>query len=317
MANIKQCINTPSFSFVTNRLRNFFLKRGWVEAHPQSRLSILAACEDPTTLRTFDYSDNTGDKTWPLPQTGQMWLEWELLTQPELPGVFSVGTSYRQEPNPVPGRHLPIFPMFEFEMHGGVSEMKQLQTELLQDLGYPLPETPTKIMTALGKDSLSEYPSGDYDDVAHVLSVDDVDNKEESLLCEEHPVFFLEKFPERTAPFWNMARYPVPAPTNGQHNPSTLPPRAEPTHSKKIDVILSGQETIGSAERSCDPDQMYRDFHQISDGEYSELLFRLFGKDRVQRELDQFLSHDFFPRSGGGIGITRLMRSIAMADLKE
>ncbi len=42
-----------------------------IENMTQSRLSILAACEDPTTISTYNYAG----EVWPLPQTGQMWLE--------------------------------------------------------------------------------------------------------------------------------------------------------------------------------------------------------------------------------------------------
>jgi hypothetical protein len=45
------------------------------------------------------------------------------------------------------------------------------------------------------------------------------------------------------------------------------------------------------------------------DGGYADKLFELFGKERVEAELDEFLSHDFFPRFGGGIGLTRLGRA--------
>ena len=38
----------------------------------------------------------------PLPQTGQMWLEHELLSTPNSKGFFCVSTSYRQEPNAIP-----------------------------------------------------------------------------------------------------------------------------------------------------------------------------------------------------------------------
>ena len=78
----------------------------------------------------------------------------------------------------------------------------------------------------------------------------------------------------------------------------------------KIDVIISGQETIGSAERSSDPDMMIKMFHEISDGMYADLLYKLFGKERVDRELDDFLALDFIPRVGGGIGITRLLHGL-------
>ena len=98
-------------------------------------------------------------------------------------------------------------------------------------------------------------------------------------------------FPEFTSPFWNMSR-------------------SEDGTSKKIDVILGGMETIGSAERSTDIDQMRDTFHTITDGAYSKLLFDLFGKERVEAELEEFLKFDFFPRVGGGIGMTRMIAAL-------
>lgn len=58
---------------------------------PSNTVLPTAACEDPTTISSFDYGTNT----WPLPQTGQMWLEYDLLTNPEEKGFFCVTTSYR------------------------------------------------------------------------------------------------------------------------------------------------------------------------------------------------------------------------------
>src|SRR5262249_48856361 len=104
------------YSRTTGKMREFFVGRGFVEVPVQGRLSILAACEDPKTVRKFSFTNTI----WPLPQTGQMWLEYELLKNPGVPGVFCVTTSYRDEPTPIPGRHERIFPMFEFESHGGM-----------------------------------------------------------------------------------------------------------------------------------------------------------------------------------------------------
>ena len=53
-------------------------------------------------------------------------------------------------------------------------------------------------------------------------------------------------------------------------------------------------ETIGSAERSCDKEMMRDTFHTITNGEYSELLYKLFSKERVEAELEKFLEFDFF-----------------------
>jgi len=99
-------------------------------------------------------------------------------------------------------------------------------------------------------------------------------------------------FPELTSPFWNMAR-------NEDGNTA-----------KKMDVILGGMETIGSAERSCDVDMMRDTFHSIVDGDYAQLLFKLFGRERVEAELEKFLEFDFFQRFGGGIGITRMIPAL-------
>ena len=83
-------IPPKDFNPVVQKLRSYCLEQGMLEVHPQNRLSILAACEDPSTISVFDYHNNT----WPLPQTNQMWLEHDLLRNPDLPGVFCTSTSY-------------------------------------------------------------------------------------------------------------------------------------------------------------------------------------------------------------------------------
>lgn len=257
------------FSKIIQKLRSFFIKKGFVEVHTQDRLSILAACEDPTTVATFNYAG----EIWPLPQTGQMWLEHELLTQPDLPGVFCVSTSYRNEKNPVPGRHKIIFPMFEFELRGTIDDLRSLEEELLEDLGF-------------GKKK--DFIHKSYNDLASHYGVKDISHKEENMMEKDFgSVIFLEKFPLHTSPFWNMKK-------DGEY-------------ANKIDVILCGNETIGSAERSTNKKEMEEQFRTISSGQYARLLFDLFGKERVERELKEFLSFDFFQRFGGGIGMSRLM----------
>lgn len=265
--------NVPGFSRVGNRLRSFFLERGFLEVHTQDRLSILAACEDPSTVATFTYMG----QCWPLPQTGQMWLEYELLTRPDVPGVFCMSTSYRQEPNPVPGRHRLVFPMCEFESRGTIDDLRALEGELLEYLGYG------------ARDSFPRVP---YTELMQKYAVDDISRVEEKRMSEEYGrAAYLEYFPEHTSPFWNMKR-------------------TEDGRACKIDVIIDGMETIGSAERSSDPVAMRDSFYRISGGKYAELLFSLFGRDRVERELEAFLALPFFPRFGGGIGMTRLISSL-------
>ena len=89
----------------------------------------------------------------------------------------------------------------------------------------------------------------------------------------------------------------------------------ENQNSNKIDVIIHGQETIGSAERSCNKDEMRKMYYTISNGEYAQLLNDKFTKERVDAELEKFLEFDFFQRSGGGIGVTRMIRAMELSDL--
>ena len=81
----------------------------------------------------------------------------------------------------------------------------------------------------------------------------------------------------------------------------------------KIDVILYGMETIGSAERATDVEQMREDFYTISNGDYARLLFKQFGRQRVVQELEEYLSLPMIPRFGGGIGLTRMGRAYNFA----
>lgn len=262
--------DTKTYNILVQKLRNFFLDREFVEVPTQSRLSILAACENPHSVSTFEYNG----EDWPLPQTGQMWLEYELLMNPDWKGVFCVSTSYRAEKTPIPGRHELIFPMFEFESRGNIQDLLFLEQELVKYLGF------------------SEAVEINYDDACEEYGNVAIleDEHETRLWKEKSEVVSLQKFPIRTSPFWNMKRNDT-----GTFN--------------KVDVILYGQETIGSAERSDDPVEMRKMFYSISDGEYAGKLFELFGRDRVEKELEEFLSFKFFPRFGGGIGMTRLARA--------
>jgi aspartyl/asparaginyl-tRNA synthetase len=164
--------------------------------------------------------------------------------------------------------------MFEFESKGGITEMLKLESELLEWLGF---EQPIEV----NYDEMCEEYGG----------VSILENEHETKMWKEiGPVVSLQHFPRRTNPFWNM---------KNKHGEIF----------NKVDVILYGQETIGSAERSCDVDTMKEMFYTIENGGYAGKLFELFGKERVEAELEEFLKFDFFPRFGAGIGLTRLSRA--------
>ena len=73
---------------------------------------------------------------------------------------------------------------------------------------------------------------------------------------EYRPIIFLKHFPMLTSPFWNM--------------------KNDGKVANKIDVILHGIETIGSAERSTSAKEMRDRFYSISGGAYAKTLFAKF-----------------------------------------
>jgi len=261
------------YHLAINKLRKFFQDRGYCLVPTQNRFSILSACEDPENVAVFEYAG----KIWALPQTGQMWLEYEILTRPDLAmGVYCETTSYRQEPNAIEGRHSVCFPLFEFETLGDFNGLINLLHDLVIYLGYPEP-----VML-------------NYVEVAEKYGVKELTHEHEEQMYKDYgSVCFLMHFPDYTDPFWNMKRH---------EDDNTL--------AYKVDVILSGQETIGCAERSCDNNNMLNNFNNLCNGEYKELLFDKFGKERTLAELDAFLALPKVPRFGAGLGMTRLLNSL-------
>lgn len=272
-------IDSVAYHNVVTKMRSFFEKKGFIEVPTQSRLSILAACEDPTTIAIFAYSG----QSWPLPQTGQMWLEYELLNNPKVPGFFCISTSYRNEANPIPGRHDLIFPMIEFETRGGITDLLTFNRQIVDELSI------CKFMDIISRT---------YEDLAKKYGVKELTHEHEKMIWRDYgQAVMLTNFPEHTSPFWNMKRN-----TDGT--------------SQKIDAILYGIETIGSSVRATDPVEMRKSFYTISDGKYADTLFAQFGKERVEKELENFLSLPFVPRFGGGIGVTRLIRACDLCKFK-
>ena len=47
-------IDPKKYSETVDLLRSFFLSKNFLEVHTQNRLSILAACEDPETVATYE-----------------------------------------------------------------------------------------------------------------------------------------------------------------------------------------------------------------------------------------------------------------------
>lgn len=264
------------YSMIVNSMRDYFFnKRGFIEVPAQSSREVMAACEDVRTIGQYIF----GGVNYPLPQTGQIVLEEVLLANPDLEGVYCITTSFRDEPHPVKGRHDKIFQMFEFEGRGDMEDLKQTEKELLEHLGFQKPI------------------SIDYNDACKKYGVEILEDEHELMLQRDlGKSVSLEKFPMRSHPFWNMKYI-----GDGLFN--------------KVDVLLHGMETIGSAERSCKPEEMRHFFNTVSGGEYKELLFNKFTEKRVIEELDDYLALPMTRRYGAGIGITRMERAMALEGL--
>lgn len=274
MANV----NSYWYHKTVSRLREFFISRGFIEIHPGSRQSFLAIAGDVSTIMTY----NDGTENYLLPQSAHMWLEFELLKNPELPGVFCCSTSYRQHKNPVPGRHENIFPIFDFETSGGIQTMVQLQRDLLEYLDF----------------NMEHYNEFTYENLTLDLGVKNIDAVTESVIGQNiSPTTIVTNKPETLNPSWSSKR--------------------EGHCVKTSDAVLFGMETIGASERGTQADLMRKRFYTMHDGNWAQTLFDTFGQNRVERELGEFLSLNFFPRSTGSIGLTRMIRALRELDIAK
>lgn len=280
----QQMIKPLDFDKIVKKLRGFFTPLDFKETFPQTRTSIMAACEDPKTISKYNFSGID----WPMIQTNQMWLEYDLLKEPDLDGIFCLTTSFRDEPNPIEGRHNKIFPMFEAEHTGDFNHLLLTLSNLCVHLGFVRYKEDIKFFK--------------YDDLCEKYGVDILEAEHETMIWKEYgDVVGITHFPERTSPFWNMKKL-------------GLNERGEHVYAK-CDFIICGQETIGSAERETDVDTMRNSFYTISNGEYSEILFDKFSEERVESELEDYLNLNFISRWGFGMGVTRLHRALKIKNL--
>lgn len=270
--------------YVIERLTSFCRSKGLIKDFPQHRQLCLSACEQPNNIMTYNHHGNI----WPLPQTGQMWLEFMLLANPDVNGYFCETSSYRDEMDPEIDRHDYQFLMFEVEIRGDFNALRQFQVESLDWLGFDKFKKDGKYPIMTYAETLAHFGLKEGTEITS-------EHEEKLIYPTFGPVFFLELFGEETSPFWNMLR-------NGNL-------------AMKRDIIIAGMETRGSAQRSCNPKEMWDRFHSISNGEYAKKMFKEFGRERVVKELKTFLSMEFFVRSGEGIGINRLVRGMEICNL--
>ena len=282
----QKMITPLEFDSMIKKLRGFFMAKNFKETFPQPNLSILAACEDPKTVKSFKFNNNI----WPLPQTNQMHLENILMTNSEIiDALFCLTASYREEPNPIPGRHLTSFCMFEAERKGDFDNLIETLSELMVYLGFV--------------SNVKDIPFFTYNQLCEHYNTDMLEAEHETKMWHEFgDVVGITHFVEKTSPFFNMKQEGYDINTGERLY-------------KKCDLIICGQETFGSAERSSNIEEMRNSFYTISNGEYSKLLFEQFGKERVENELEDYLKLNMIERWGFGCGMSRLIRGMKLKEL--
>jgi hypothetical protein len=276
------------YSQTIGSLRSFFRSRGYIEVNPQSRLSILS-CKNPDTAQTI----TIGNKILPLPQTHQIYLEKELHKAPQhIPGLFCSTVSYRDEHDPVPIRHERIFDIFEFVGRGDFNDMMRLQEDLLEALNF---RDRTRISHETAQ-SITKSP---------IIGI-----REEHLSKTQNREFPHAEIPDTRI----LSQYFGPAVLLAQSPPPQYKWNIKFEETSKItssncNIILRGVESIRSSEKSCNREDIYKNFRKMEDGKYSQKFFDLFGEENVKEELNEYLSLNLFPRFGGGCGMKRLMRA--------
>ena len=255
--------------------KNFCGTRGMIEINPNVGLCILTSCKKPETIRTSIFSGLPR----PVPQAGQMWAEYELLTHPQrdLSGTFWSATSSDGEP------------VFEFAVRGGVRGLKEFEVDLLEHLGFD----PTTLSEAV------------YDSVAAYNAATEVDARMEAQFCKEKSVsaLFLTSFPMRTNPFWNTERLEI---TKGGTR-----------FSQEVKVVSNGTTVIDSRELTCDKGQMREEFMRDHGKRHAEPLFDKFRRRKVLADLVKLLKLDLFPRSSGSVYLSPLVSALKVHGTKR
>ncbi len=106
-----------------------------------------------------------------------------------------MSTSYRNEPNPLPGRHERIFPLFEFEMQGDINALVKMEKDLLMHMGFG----------QFYGNKAENIPEGTHQEICDKYKCKEINAVEELRIEEDFgPAYLLKEFPLYTSPFWNM-----------------------------------------------------------------------------------------------------------------
>lgn len=313
-------IQPCNFNHYVRKIRSFFYKKKFIEIHATGIQNIIGSNQYIDKKLTYkDFNNNF----WPLFQNNDILLEDILLNNKNIDGCFTISTTYELNKN-----QIEIKPLFEFAGKGDINNLLNIQKSLLQYIGFEknkyirnpvtqqyenniyndfpelmdplqfyhtlLPNISNKTKTQVLTDTFNVqkiFPENDYKNIAAELNTQIIDTQHNKIISKKNgTVFILKNFPLSSNPHWNI--------------------KIENNIAKKTTIILNGEETIDSGELSCNADDMRQMFSIVSKRNYSKKLYNLFGKERVDRELNDYLAHDFFPRYSGRINICRLISGI-------
>lgn len=204
----------------------------------------------------------------------------------EIPrGYYCMNTSTRNESRAGDGRREFRFPITECEFaveteESGLEELAQFLERMIVHLGF---EKPAR-----------RY----YTEECKIRGVKKLDDIDEADICNQaqNSVVLLMKFDEESDPYFNMRK------------------NADGTFDK-IDVLIDGVETVGSAVRSCNKDEMLDMLKKQDKGKYLTTMYKYFGEETIKNEVNDYFSYKFIPRCGLGIGTSRLIKALERHNL--
>ena len=281
-------VNPNDFKKCIYKMRNFFKSKGFIDLTPTHCTKNIISC----------YQDHKHKTIWPLSK-----CEHTLLLNPDKEGYFGI-TNYNSKTC--------SYMMFEFEGKGNINNLINIEKELMEYIGfekniidnrnfttnisnvYDL-HTKNQMLSKALTVEYKDYHNGDYNKIIKALNVKNIGKKEEKLIQKKYgDIFLLKNIPRYESQFWN---------TNFENNIA-----------KHVDVIVHGQKTIYSCERSCDIEQMYETFNTILNGQYADTLHNMYGDD-IENELHNYFSNIFFNRYGGNIDIIGMTRGMTISNL--
>jgi asparaginyl-tRNA synthetase len=273
--------------------RRFFDGEGWTEVTVPTLASLTGSCEDPTTLFSLDYFNNTAY----LIQTSQLHLETLIHGFGK---VYSINHSYRAEPRAT-NRHLTEFILVEAEAVGlDLQDLLDVQERLVKAMCEDVISERTSELESIGADIAKlqdlEIP---FDRITYDAAIerlqdrhldiepgDDLGSHHERTLCEDFGrPFFVTHYPKQIK-FFNM--------------------KEDPDNRERVlssDLILPGPgEVIGASVREDDPEKLRTRLLQ------SDMIKQVLERGAGPEDYDWYLQLESVPHAGFGLGFDRFVQ---------